>query len=179
MKIEKGKLYYNTALGKIEKATHSYEIEEGLITDKIAVHCPTKEDKEYIFKVILGHTNIPGELYDNWYFNLHTNDWCIKDSGYWSGKLMSRYHIITIDQFKEFYPESVISNKTDDNVQNTQPHYDNTHGSLYKIAEQRKWNSYQFDIVKRIDRSLKKGQFKEDLQKTKDLIDLWLREESN
>jgi len=59
---------------------------------------------------------------------------------------------------------------------NTQPHYDNTHGSLYKIAEQRGWNSYQFDICKRIDRALKKGQFEEDLKKTKDLIDLWLRE---
>lgn len=59
---------------------------------------------------------------------------------------------------------------------NPQKHYDNTHGSLYKIAEKRGWCSYQFDIVKRIDRALKKGQFEEDLKKTKDLIDLWLRE---
>lgn len=57
-----------------------------------------------------------------------------------------------------------------------QPHYDNTHGSLYKIAEQRGWNSYQFDIIKRIDRAEKKGQFEEDLQKTKGLIDLYLNE---
>ena len=38
-------------------------------------------------------------------------------------------------------------------------HYDNTHGSLYKIAVERGWNAYQFDAVKRIDRALKKGQF--------------------
>ena len=55
-------------------------------------------------------------------------------------------------------------------------HYDNTHGSLYKIAQQRGWNAYQFDLIKRIDRCLKKGQFKEDLQKTKVLIDIWLKE---
>lgn len=60
-----------------------------------------------------------------------------------------------------------------------QPHYDNTHGSLYLIANQRGWNAYQFDIIKRIDRALKKGQFKEDLEKTKFLIDLWLKEEEN
>ncbi len=61
-------------------------------------------------------------------------------------------------------------------VLNSQPHYDNTHGSLYKIAQQRGWNAYQFDLIKRIDRCEKKGSFVEDLQKTKDLIDLYLRE---
>ena len=47
---------------------------------------------------------------------------------------------------------------------------------IYKIAEQRGWNAYQFDIVKRIDRALKKGLFLEDLEKTKFLIDLWIKE---
>ena len=51
-------------------------------------------------------------------------------------------------------------------------YYNNDNGSLYKIAEQRGWNAYQFDIVKRIDRALKKGLFLEDLEKTKFLIDL-------
>ena len=55
-------------------------------------------------------------------------------------------------------------------------HYDNTHGSLYKVAQERGWNAYQFDIVKRIDRALKKGQFKSDLEKTKRVIDLWYSE---
>jgi hypothetical protein len=57
-------------------------------------------------------------------------------------------------------------------------HYDNTHGSLYKIAEQRGWNSYQFDIIKRIDRAEKKGKFEQDLEKTKFLIDLYLKEKN-
>ena len=55
-------------------------------------------------------------------------------------------------------------------------HYNNDNGSLYKIAVERGWNAYQFDIFKRIDRSLKKGQFKEDLEKTKVVIDIWLKE---
>ena len=57
-------------------------------------------------------------------------------------------------------------------------YYNNDNGSLYKIAEQRGWNAYQFDIVKRIDRALKKGLFLEDLKKTKFLIDLWIKENS-
>jgi len=57
-------------------------------------------------------------------------------------------------------------------------HYDNTHGSLYKIAEQRGWNAFQFDLIKRIDRCEKKGKFEEDLNKTKFLIDLYLKEKN-
>lgn len=57
-------------------------------------------------------------------------------------------------------------------------YYNNDNGSLYNIAEQRGWNAYQFDIVKRIDRALKKGLFLEDLKKTKFLIDLWIKENS-
>ncbi len=63
-----------------------------------------------------------------------------------------------------------------DNVpiyKDTPEHYDNTNGSLYKIAQQRGWNAYQFDIVKRIDRCEKKGEFIKDLEKTKFLIDLY------
>ena len=59
---------------------------------------------------------------------------------------------------------------------NPQKHYDNSKGSLYQFAENQGLNAYEFDIVKRIVRSRKKGNFKEDLEKTKDLIDLYLLE---
>jgi len=59
---------------------------------------------------------------------------------------------------------------------NLPPYYDNTNGSLYKIAEQRGWNFYQSDCVKRIDRCLKKGNFKQDIEKTIALLNLWLEE---
>lgn len=55
-------------------------------------------------------------------------------------------------------------------------HYDNTKGSLYLFAEQQNLNAWEFDILKRVVRCRKKGQFKEDLEKTKYLIDLYLKE---
>ena len=56
------------------------------------------------------------------------------------------------------------------------PHYDNKNGSLYKIASDLNLNAYEFDILKRIARCRKKGQFEQDLQKIKDTVDLYLKE---
>jgi hypothetical protein len=58
----------------------------------------------------------------------------------------------------------------------TPKHYDNSKGSLYKFCENQQLNSYEFDIIKRVMRCRKKGNFKEDLEKTKFLIDLYLKE---
>jgi hypothetical protein len=58
-------------------------------------------------------------------------------------------------------------------------HYDNSKGSIYKFANDQNLNSYEFDIIKRIIRSRKKGNFREDLEKTKFLIDLYLAEYEN
>jgi hypothetical protein len=55
-------------------------------------------------------------------------------------------------------------------------HYDNSNGSLYLFAEQNELNAYEFDIIKRIVRCRKKGQFQEDLQKTVRVIELYLKE---
>jgi hypothetical protein len=55
-------------------------------------------------------------------------------------------------------------------------HYNNTNGSLYKFAQDHELNAYEFDCIKRIVRCRKKGQFKEDLEKTKRVIDLYLKE---
>lgn len=55
-------------------------------------------------------------------------------------------------------------------------HYNNDTGSLYNFCEDKELNSYEFDIIKRVMRCRKKGQFKEDLEKTKFLIDLYLKE---
>ena len=59
---------------------------------------------------------------------------------------------------------------------NTQSHYKGK-DSLYKFAEEWDLNSYEFDIIKRIVRCRHKGRFSEDLQKTKDLIDIYLKEQ--
>jgi hypothetical protein len=60
---------------------------------------------------------------------------------------------------------------------NTQTHYKGNH-SLYKFAEEWQLNSYEFDIIKRIVRCRHKGSFEQDLKKTKDLIDIYLAEQS-
>lgn len=57
-----------------------------------------------------------------------------------------------------------------------QPHYDNSNGSLYAIATTLGLNHWEFDIFKRLVRCRKKNQFKEDLQKIKDTIDIYLDE---
>ena len=59
---------------------------------------------------------------------------------------------------------------------NTQSHYLGK-DSLYKFAEDWQLNSYEFDIIKRIVRCRHKGVFQSDLQKTKDLIDIYLKEQ--
>jgi len=58
---------------------------------------------------------------------------------------------------------------------NTQSHYRGK-DSLYKFADEWALNSYEFDIIKRIVRCRHKGTFEQDLEKTKDLIDIYLKE---
>ena len=58
---------------------------------------------------------------------------------------------------------------------NTQPYYKGK-DSLYKFAEDWGLNAYEFDILKRVVRCRHKGEFYIDLEKTKDLIDIYLRE---
>lgn len=61
------------------------------------------------------------------------------------------------------------------NTVNTESHYKGK-DSLYKFCEEWGLNSYEFDIIKRVVRCRHKGQFKEDLTKTKNLIDIYLKE---
>jgi hypothetical protein len=58
---------------------------------------------------------------------------------------------------------------------NTQSHYKGSQ-TIYKVAEDFKLNSYEFDIIKRVIRCRHKGSFEQDLKKTKDLIDIYLKE---
>ena len=61
-------------------------------------------------------------------------------------------------------------------IESISPHYDNSNGSLYLFAQQHNLNAWEFDIIKRIVRCRKKGDFEKDLQKTKVVIDLYLKE---
>ncbi len=61
---------------------------------------------------------------------------------------------------------------------NTQSHYKGK-DSLYKFAEEWSLNTYEFDIIKRIVRCRHKGNFTEDLKKTRDLINIYLAEQQD
>lgn len=58
----------------------------------------------------------------------------------------------------------------------TPKHYDNSKGTLYKVATERGWTAYLFDIVKRLERADKKGEFESDLDKSIAVIQLWKNE---
>tara|TARA_R110000803_G_scaffold41432_2_gene89047 strand:+ start:145 stop:441 length:297 start_codon:yes stop_codon:yes gene_type:complete len=76
--------------------------------------------------------------------------------------------------------KNVLENYLDENSKEilkqleSPEHYSNEKGSLYKIGLERGWNPYQFDAIKRIDRAYKKGQFKEDIEKTELVLKLML-----
>jgi hypothetical protein len=55
-------------------------------------------------------------------------------------------------------------------------YYDNSKGSIYKFCNDQNLNAWESDLIKRIVRCRKKGNFLEDLQKTKVLIDLYIKE---
>ena len=61
-------------------------------------------------------------------------------------------------------------------VTNTQKHYKGS-TTIYKVADDFELNSYEFDILKRVIRCRHKGNWLEDLQKTKDTIDLYIKEQ--
>jgi hypothetical protein len=59
----------------------------------------------------------------------------------------------------------------------TDSHYDNTNGSLYKFAEDHGLNAYEFETIKRVVRSRKKGEFISDIEKTIRVLNLYLEEQ--
>ena len=71
---------------------------------------------------------------------------------------------------------SELDKDTNGVVTGTPKYYDNSKGSLYQFAEHHKLNAWEFDIVKRVVRCREKGNFTEDLEKTKKVIDLYLKE---
>jgi hypothetical protein len=94
-----------------------------------------------------------------------------------------RYHSAIKKDFLRYYivqEDGITFNSeyqlTESEAFKTDQHYDNTNGSIYKFAHDHGLNAYEFDCIKRIVRCRKKGQFKEDLEKTKRVIDLYLKE---
>jgi hypothetical protein len=75
-----------------------------------------------------------------------------------------------------YLDEAIAEYEVKDSEIVTPKHYNNDKGTLYKVAEERGWSSYLFDIVKRLERSEKKGEFNQDLEKSIAVIQLWKKE---
>lgn len=58
----------------------------------------------------------------------------------------------------------------------TPPYYNNENGSLYKVAVDRGWNAYLFDVVKRLERGGKKDPLPQEIEKSIAVLQLWLKE---
>lgn len=74
-----------------------------------------------------------------------------------------------LQRLKILSKENLVDNK----------HYNNDNGSLYLFAEQHNLNAWEFEIIKRVVRCRKKGEFLSDLEKTKVVIDLYLKEQGH
>lgn len=61
-------------------------------------------------------------------------------------------------------------------VFNPLPYYDNSNGSLYKVATERGWGAYLFDVVKRLERGGKKDPLRQEIEKSIDVLKIWLSE---
>lgn len=59
----------------------------------------------------------------------------------------------------------------------TPKHYDNSKGSIYQFCENQKLNSYEFEVIKRIVRCRKKGEFLSDIKKTIQVLEIYLQEQ--
>jgi hypothetical protein len=58
-------------------------------------------------------------------------------------------------------------------------YYDNSKGSIYQFCENQKLNAWEFEIIKRVVRCRKKGEFISDLEKTIKVIEIYLSEQKH
>ena len=78
-----------------------------------------------------------------------------------------------------YYPiEDAKKHLVEDEI-NTPSHYDNSKGTLYKVAKERGWNAYVFDCIKRLDRAEKKGEFISDIDKSIQVLELYKKEQGH
>ena len=64
-------------------------------------------------------------------------------------------------------------------AKNYQDHYDNSKGSLYKIADDLGLNSWEYDVFKHLVRCRKKGEWISDIEKCINILKLYKEENSH
>jgi hypothetical protein len=120
--------------------------------------------REVTYTIPVGETNsiraIAGPEWDGRQYQL--------SGGYWWTKteLFEHFELIEISERSAQESEKIT----------TPPYYDNTKGSLYKVATDRGWNFYLSDVVKRLERGGKKDPLKQEIEKSIAVLQLWLTE---
>lgn len=104
MEIKKGKLYYDTVECKLFKATADNRDGCENVTDIIAVHCPTREDWDYVLSFF--DNDKKGYDYETY---KHESVIFLCKGTYASISYAKdrNWNVVTIDQFKEVYPPVV------------------------------------------------------------------------
>ena len=95
------------------------------------------------------------------------NEFYIKDD-------IPQDHSFYFHDFHDFFEMKDNSKET-----TTPEHYNNTNGSLYLFAEQHKLNAWEFEVIKRIVRCRKKGEFLSDIDKTIKVLELYREEQGD
>jgi hypothetical protein len=68
---------------------------------------------------------------------------------------------------------------SDINESSEPTYYDNSKGSIYQFCENQNLNAWEFEIIKRVVRCRKKGEFISDLEKTIKVIEIYLNEQKH
>lgn len=87
--------------------------------------------------------------------------------------------VISCNRFDTFFAMYPKKDAQQDNVVALPSYYNNDNGSLYKVATERGWNAYLFDIVKRLERGGKKDPLEQEIDKTIGVLNLWKQESKN
>lgn len=95
---------------------------------------------------------------------------------------MAEGYIETIDDIVEIidaFSKGRKNNTMDNQKENLKApaHYDNSNGSLYKFCEDHRLNAYEFEVIKRIVRCRKKGEWASDIDKTINVLELYKKEQ--
>ena len=93
------------------------------------------------------------------------------------------YTVFNDEKLKQSYDkrffEIVDNNEKEVHIDGIPEYYDNSNGTLYKVADERKWNAYVTDSVKRLERAEKKGEFFSDIRKTIKVLELYMKEQGH
>jgi hypothetical protein len=78
---------------------------------------------------------------------------------------------------KRRWKKKIINNIKTEKPMMKPNYYNNTNGSLYKFAEDNNLNSYEFEVIKRIVRCRKKGEWITDIEKTIEVLEIYKKEQ--